>query len=148
MLVAGDRAPVVVDEDGVRAMEPGSVLVDVAIDQGGCFATSRETTHRDPVYLVHDVLHYCVGNMPGAVPRTSTYALTNATMRYVVALAGGLGPALARHPELAGGVNVAGGAVVNPTVAHALGLPAGDLNAFVAARDDAGHGPVHGVPGR
>ncbi len=147
VLVAGDRAPVVVDEDGVEAMEAGSVLVDVAIDQGGCFATSRETTHRDPVYLVHDVLHYCVGNMPGAVPRTSTYALTNATMRYVVALAGGLGPALARHPELAGGVNIAGGAVVNPTVAHALGLPATDLATFLSARADAGQGRGQAVLG-
>ncbi|MPY92572.1 MAG: alanine dehydrogenase [Acidimicrobiia bacterium] len=127
VLVAGDRAPVLVDERTVAAMEAGSVLVDVAIDQGGCFATSRETTHHEPVYAVHGVLHYCVGNMPGAVPRTSTYALTNATMRYTLALAGGLGEALGRHPELRGGVNVVGGRVVNPIVAHALGAPATDL---------------------
>ena len=87
MLVAGGRAPTVVDEAMVAAMRPGSVLADVAIDQGGCFATSRETSHHDPVYRVHGVLHYCVGNIPGAVPRTSTSALTNATLPYLVAIA-------------------------------------------------------------
>ena len=129
VLVAGDRAPIVVDEGLVKGMAPGSVIVDVAIDQGGCIATSRETTHAEPTYLLHDVVHYCVGNMPGAVPHTSTYALTNATMRYVVALAGGLQPALARYPELEGGVNLVAGKVTNAAVAHALGEPLVDLTA-------------------
>src|SRR5215213_2205677 len=113
VLVAGDRAPVVVGEDLVAAMEDGSVLVDVAIDQGGCVATSHETTHQDPTFVRHGVVHFCVGNMPGAVPHTSTYALTNATMTYVVALAGGLHDAVRRHPELAGGVNAVGGRLTN-----------------------------------
>lgn len=127
VLVAGDRAPVVVDDATVAAMQAGSVLVDVAIDQGGCFATSRETTHHEPTFTVHDVVHYCVGNMPGAVPRTSTYALTNATMRYTLALAGGLEPALQRFPELASGLNVVAGEVVHQAVAHALGRPAAEV---------------------
>ena len=88
----------------VAGMRRGSVLVDVAIDQGGCFATSRETTHDDPVYMVHDVVHYAVGNIPGAVPNTSTYALTNATLPYAVALANrGVAEAIARFPELGAG---------------------------------------------
>lgn len=126
VLVAGDRAPVLVDEAMVAAMEPGSVVVDISIDQGGCFATSRETSHTDPVYVEHGVLHYAVGNIPGAVPRTSTFALTNATMRYAVALAGGLRPAVARYPELLGGLNVAGGRLTNAAVAHGLGRRAVD----------------------
>src|SRR5207249_2460445 len=87
VLVAGGRAPMLVSEDVVRAMKRGAVVVDISIDQGGCFATSRETTHSDPVYSAHDVVHYCVGNIPGAVPHTSTYALTNATLPYAVTLA-------------------------------------------------------------
>ncbi len=121
VLVAGDRAPILVDEAMVASMEAGSVLVDISIDQGGCFATSRETSHTDPIYVEHDVIHYAVGNIPGAVPRTSTYALTNATMRYAVALAGGLRDAIARFPELAGGVNLLGGRLTNAAVAHGLG---------------------------
>jgi alanine dehydrogenase len=128
VLVAGDRAPVLVEEATVAAMEPGSVLVDLAIDQGGCFATSRETTHTEPTYLHHGVVHYAVGNIPGAVPRTSTHALTNATMRYAEALAEGLEAALVRHPELVGGVNVIGGTVVNQAVAHGLGRVAVPLD--------------------
>jgi alanine dehydrogenase len=124
VLVPGDRAPVLVDEATVQAMEPGSVVVDIAIDQGGCIATSRETSHTDPVYVSHDVIHYAVGNIPGAVPRTSTYALTNATMRYCVALAGGVPAAVARHPELAGGVTIVGGRLTNAAVAHGLGREA------------------------
>ncbi len=121
VLVAGGRAPVVVTEDMVRTMRPGSVIVDVAIDQGGCIATSRETTHQDPVVDVHGVLHYGVGNIPGAVPHTSTFALTNATLPYVVQLAlHGPAEACRRDPALAGGLNVAAGAVVNPAVAEAL----------------------------
>jgi len=132
VLVPGDRAPVLVDEATVRAMEPGSVVVDIAIDQGGCIATSRETSHTDPVYVQHDVLHYAVGNIPGAVPRTSTYALTNATMRYTVALAGGLPAAVERFPELAAGVNVVGGRLTNAAVAHGLGLEAVPLAGALA----------------
>jgi alanine dehydrogenase len=122
VLVAGRRAPVVVDAAAVRSMAPGSVLVDISIDQGGCFETSRETTHSDPVYSVDGVIHYAVGNIPGAVPRTSTFALTNATLRYTVDLAGGLAHAAARHPELVAGINVAAGEVTNPVVADTLGM--------------------------
>ncbi|MFN0090557.1 MAG: alanine dehydrogenase [Acidimicrobiales bacterium] len=123
VLVAGDRAPVLVDRAMVAKMEQGSVMVDISIDQGGCFETSRETRHDAPTYVVDGVTHYAVGNIPGAVPHTSTFALTNATMRYVVALAGGLRQALARQPELASGVNVVDGCVTNAAVAHALGRP-------------------------
>lgn len=134
VLVAGDRAPVLVDEAMVASMEAGSVVVDISIDQGGCFATSRETSHSDPTYVLHDVVHYAVGNIPGAVPRTSTFALTNATMRYAVALAGGLSPAIARYPELAGGVNVVAGQLTNAAVAHGLGRSAVPLTEALAAR--------------
>jgi alanine dehydrogenase len=122
VLVAGGRAPVVVDEGMVRSMRPGSVVVDVAIDQGGCIETSRETTHHDPVVEVHGVQHYAVGNIPGAVPHTSTFALTNATLPFLAAVAT-LGPdeAARRDSGLAAGINTAGGAVVNPVVAEALG---------------------------
>ncbi|GIU93025.1 MAG: alanine dehydrogenase [Acidimicrobiia bacterium] len=124
VLVPGASAPKLVTEDMVRAMRRGTVLVDVAIDQGGCFETSRETTHDDPTYVVHDVVHYAVGNIPGAVPHTSTYALTNATLPYVVALADfGLQGALERHPELVPGLNVVGDAVTNRAVAESLDLP-------------------------
>ncbi len=121
VLVAGGRAPVLVDEDHIKAMKPGAVVVDISIDQGGCFATSHETTHTDPTYVVHDVVHYAVGNIPGAVPHTSTWALTNATMNYVTALAGGLAGALDRYPELLGGVNTQNGAITNEPVAESLG---------------------------
>jgi alanine dehydrogenase len=121
VLVPGGRAPVVVTEDMVRSMRPGAVIVDVAIDQGGCVATARETTHHDPVYEHHGVLHYCVGNIPGAVPNTATRALTNATLPYLVELAvHGPAEACRRDPVLAGGLNVEGGRVVNPVVAEAL----------------------------
>jgi alanine dehydrogenase len=121
VLVAGGRAPVVVTEDMVRSMRPGSVIVDVAIDQGGCVETSRETTHHDPVYELHGVVHYCVGNIPGAVPATSTLALTNATLPYLVALAvHGVDEACRRDPTLAAGLNTRGGEVVNAVVKEAL----------------------------
>jgi alanine dehydrogenase len=121
VLVAGGRAPVVVTEDMVRSMRPGSVVVDVAIDQGGCVATARETTHHDPTYVAHDVVHYCVGNIPGAVPLTSTFALTNATLPYLVALAvHGPEEAMARDASLAAGLNTSAGEVVHPTVKEAL----------------------------
>ena len=127
VLVAGAAAPKLVTEDMVRAMRRGAVLVDIAIDQGGCFETSRETTHDKPVYSVQDVIHYAVGNIPGAVPHTSTYALTNATLPYVQALADlGVSGALARYPELVPGVNVVGTAVTHRAVAESLGVPYAD----------------------
>ncbi len=126
VLVAGGRAPIVVTEDMVRSMRPGAVIVDVAVDQGGCIATTHETTHHDPVYEKHGVIHYAVGNMPGAVPHTSTHALTNATLPYLVDLAT-LGPAAAcaGDPELTLGVNTDGGQIVNSVVAASLERPAG-----------------------
>jgi alanine dehydrogenase len=124
VLVAGGRAPIVVTEEMVRAMKPGAVVVDIAIDQGGCVETSHETTHQDPVYEAHGVLHYAVGNMPGAVPNTSTYALTNVTLPYLAELARlGVAEAVARDAPLALGVNTAGGHVVNPAVADSLERP-------------------------
>jgi alanine dehydrogenase len=132
VLVPGGRAPVLVTEDMVRTMKPGAVVVDIAIDQGGCVETSHETTHEDPVYVRHGVLHYAVGNMPGAVPNTSTYALTNVTLPYIAELARlGVREAVGADDALALGVNTAGGQVVNPAVAEALGRPAGDLAALV-----------------
>ena len=122
VLVPAGRAPVVVTEDMVRAMKPGAVIVDVAVDQGGCVETTHETTHADPVYELHGVLHYAVGNMPGAVPFTSTYALTNATLPYVLQLAvHGVADATAADPALALGVNTVGGKITHPIVAEALG---------------------------
>ena len=122
VLIAGGRAPLVVDEAMVRAMKPRSVIVDVAVDQGGCIGTIRETSHDDPVYELHGVIHYAVGNMPGAVPHTSTYALTNATLPYIldVALLGAAGAAR-RDKALAHGVNTAAGHVTNAPVAEFLG---------------------------
>ena len=124
VLVPGGRAPTVVTEDMVRGMKPGSVIVDIAIDQGGCVETIHETTHAEPVYELHGVLHYGVGNVPAAVPHTSTYALTNATLPYVLAVAE-WGPLVAatRDPALRAGVNTVAGQVTNPAVAEALGLP-------------------------
>jgi alanine dehydrogenase len=121
VLVAGGRAPVVVTEDMVRSMKPRSVIVDVAIDQGGCVDGIRETTHSEPVYERHGVLHYAVGNIPGAVPHTSTYALTNATLPYLVTLAD-LGAERAAQVDaaIASGINTRAGEVVNPVVAAAL----------------------------
>lgn len=136
VLVPGASAPKLVTEDMVRSMKRGSVMVDIAIDQGGCFETSRETTHDDPVYVVHDVVHYAVGNIPGAVPHTSTYALTNATLPYVLSLADeGVEQAVVNHPELLAGVNVVDAVVVNRAVADSLGMafyPAHDALANLA----------------
>ena len=117
VLVAGGRAPTVVTEEMVRGMRRGAVIVDVAVDQGGCVETTRETTHSDPVYERHGVLHYAVGNIPGAVPHTSTYALTNATLPYVLAVADGR---IDDDPALQAGVNTRGGRIVNRAVADAL----------------------------
>jgi alanine dehydrogenase len=129
VLVPGAKAPTLVPNELVARMRPGSVLVDIAIDQGGCFADSRPTTHDDPVFRVHDSVFYCVANMPGAVPNTSTRALTNVTLPYVLALAArGIAGAVADDPALAAGVNVAAGRVVQPEVAAAHGLPAAPLS--------------------
>jgi alanine dehydrogenase len=122
VLVHGARAPYVVRRGQLRLMKPGTVLVDVAIDQGGCFETSRPTTHRDPTFEVEGITHYCVANMPGGVPITSTYALTNATLPYAIALADhGVAEAIRRDPGLRPGVNVAGGRVTHPAVAEGVG---------------------------
>ena len=124
VLLPGAKAPVIVTEDMVRSMRAGSVIVDIAIDQGGCVETSRMTTHSEPTCVVHDVVHYCVGNMPGAVPNTSTYALTNVTLPYVLDVAAkGLEAAVRADPALAPGVNVYGGSVTNEGVAEAHQLP-------------------------
>jgi alanine dehydrogenase len=122
--VHGRRAPTLVSEDMVRRMEPGSVLMDVAVDQGGCVETIRPTTHSDPTYVVHDVIHYGVANMPGAVPRTSTFALTNTTFPYVEAIAElGVEEALRCDAALSQGANVWRGEIVCEGVAESLGLP-------------------------
>ena len=124
VLIPGALAPTIVTEEVIKEMQPGSVVVDISIDQGGCFETSKMTTHSDPTYVVHDVVHYCVGNMPGAVPNTSTYALTNVTLPYALDIARkGLEEAVREDEVLAGGVNIYSGSVTNEEVsgAHALG---------------------------
>lgn len=122
VLVAGAEAPKLVTRDMVRRMKPGSVLVDVAIDQGGCFETSHATTHADPTYVVDGVVHYCVANMPGAVPNTSTYALNNVTLPYALALADkGYQKALLDNPDFLAGLNVCQGKVTYQAVADDLG---------------------------
>jgi alanine dehydrogenase len=128
VLVPGGRAPVLVSDEMIKTMKSGAVIVDCAIDQGGCIENIHETTHKDPVYEVHGVLHYAVGNVPGAVPNTSTYALTNATLPYALELATrGVRDAVELDPALALGVNTCGGAVPNDAVAAALGAPAAEL---------------------
>ena len=124
VLIPGAAAPKLVTRDMLKLMKRGSVLVDIAIDQGGCFETSRATTHEDPVYVIDGIIHYCVANMPGAVARTSTFALNNATLPFVLRLAN-LGPqaAMAADPHLAAGLNVAEGKIRHAAVAEALGLP-------------------------
>ena len=120
VLVAGDKAPIVVTEQMITAMRPGSVVVDVAIDQGGCIETSEETTHAHPTKELHGVIHYAVGNMPGAVPQTSTKALTNATLPRIVQLATFGRSIVDRDPHMAEGLNVSDGKIVNQTVALSL----------------------------
>jgi len=123
VLVKGATAPKLVGRELVKRMKPGSVLVDVAIDQGGCFATSRPTTHTDPTYVVDDVVHYCVANMPGAVPQTSTYALNNATLPFTLALADkGVERALLDDEHLLNGLNIHRGLLTQQEVAEAQGL--------------------------
>ncbi|MGI9606781.1 MAG: alanine dehydrogenase [Acidimicrobiales bacterium] len=133
VLVKGDTAPKLVTADMVKDMRAGSVLVDVAIDQGGAFETSHATTHQDPVYIVDDVVHYAVANMPGAVPRTSTYALNNATLPFTLALAD-MGPkaAMMALPHLRNGLNVSAGKVTEPHVADALGYEFTDAETAVS----------------
>jgi alanine dehydrogenase len=132
VLVAGARAPQVVTEAMVASMRPGAVIVDISIDQGGCVETSRMTTHSDPTFERHGVVHYCVGNMPGAVPHSSTYALTNVTMPYALEIATlGLEEAVRRDPTLAPGVNVYGGAVTNAGVAEAHGMEETPLDSLI-----------------
>jgi alanine dehydrogenase len=132
VLVPGAVAPKLVTREMIAGMKEGAVVVDVAIDQGGCFETSHATTHADPVYVVDGVTHYCVANMPGAVPITSTKALTNATLPYVEAIAGGgLGAAVASDPALAKGVNVIGGKLTYEAVAEAHGIDYTPLTAVL-----------------
>jgi len=123
VLVPGAAAPKLVTRDMLKLMKRGSVLVDIAIDQGGCFETSHATTHADPVYVVDGIIHYCVANMPGAVARTSTFALNNATLPFVLKIAAlGADAAMAADPHLAAGLNVASGKIRYKAVADALGL--------------------------
>jgi len=130
VLIPGAAAPKLVTEDMIKRMKPGAAVVDVAIDQGGCFATSHATTHADPTYIVDDVVHYCVANMPGAVPRTSTFALNNATLPYIISIANnGYKAALEKDAHLMNGLNVYKGMVTCESVAENLGFD------FVAAPD-------------
>ena len=123
VLVKGAKAPRLVTREMVGTMKPGSVVVDVAVDQGGCIETSHPTTHSNPTFVVDGVVHYCVSNMPGAVPRTSTYALSNATLPYIFKLATrGVGTAIRSDPALALGVNTCKGEIVYPAVAEAFGM--------------------------
>jgi len=139
VLVHGARAPHVITRAQLALMKPGAVLVDVSIDQGGCFETSRPTTHSNPTYEVDGITHYCVTNMPGAVPITSTYALTNATMPYVLEIAHhGVYGAVARTPGLQLGINVVVGQVTYPPVAEAVGVPAADVDEALASVAGAG----------
>jgi alanine dehydrogenase len=124
VLIPGAAAPKLVTRDMLKTMKRGSVLVDISIDQGGCFETSKATTHSDPVYEIDGVIHYCVANMPGAVARTSAFALNNATLPFVLKLAGlGAEAAMKADPHLANGLNVSGGKIRHQAVAEALGLP-------------------------
>jgi alanine dehydrogenase len=145
VLVAGARAPTLVTDEMVAGMKSGSVLVDISVDQGGCFESSRPTTHSDPVFTVHGSLFYCVANMPGAVPFTSTYALTNVTLPYVLELADrGWRQAARADPALAAGLNVAGGKIVCAPVAQAHGMAWVSVAAVLGQGSAAGDGTVPG----
>jgi alanine dehydrogenase len=129
VLVPGARAPRLITREMLRCMKPGSVFVDIAIDQGGCAETSRPTTHEQPTYVEEGIIHYCVANMPGAYARTATQALTNVTARYVEMIADlGLAGACEKVPALRGGINVHGGVLTLPAVGEAHGLPVGELS--------------------
>ena len=124
VLIPGGKAPKLITRETLKIMKPGAVIVDVAIDQGGSTETSCPTTHRDPIYEVDGIVHYCVANMPGAMPMTSTLALTNATIRYALELANlGYAGAIQRHRSIAHGANIVGGQVTHAGVAEAFGLP-------------------------
>lgn len=123
VLIPGAKAPCLIDKEHLKIMKPGSVIIDVAVDQGGCVATSRPTTHSDPTYIVDDVVHYCVTNMPGAVGRTSTYALCNVTLPWVLELAKHRIPAAGLRPEIASAVNIHAGQVTNKAVADTFDIP-------------------------
>ena len=132
VLIPGTKAPHLVTKDMLKTMRPGTVLVDVAVDQGGCFETTKATTHADPTFVIDDVLHYCVANMPGAVPRTSTIALTNATLPYAVQIAEkGWKQACLDSEPLRKGLNVVDGKVVYKGVAEAFGLPYHDVDSVL-----------------
>lgn len=132
VLVPGAKAPKLITKDMLKTMRPGTVLVDVAVDQGGCIETCKPTTHEDPTYIIDDVVHYCVANMPGAVPYTSTLALTNATLPYAIKLAGqGWKKACQDNTDLKKGLNVINGKVVYKAVADAFHLPFADLKEFL-----------------
>ncbi len=134
VLVPGAAAPKLVSEAMVKQMKKGSVLVDIAIDQGGCFATSHATTHAEPTYVKHDVVHYCVANMPGAVARTSTFALNNATLPFTLALADkGYRQAMLDNPHLLAGLNIHKGELTYRAVSDALGVPWRDAGSVLAA---------------
>lgn len=134
VLVPGGRAPTVVSEEMVRGMKPGAVVVDIAVDQGGCVETTRETTHEEPIFVRHGVVHYAVGNIPGAVPNTSTYALTNVTLPYLSALARhGVADAAAADPALLLGLNTVDGHMTNAVVADSIGRPAVDPSQALSA---------------
>ena len=129
VLIPGAKAPKLITRDIVKQMMPGSAIVDVAIDQGGCCETSHPTTYQDPTFIVDDVVHYCVANMPGAVPRTSTIALTNVTLAYALEIANkGYGKALSDDPALKKGLNVLNGEICYPAVAEACALPCSEVN--------------------
>jgi alanine dehydrogenase len=137
VLIPGAKAPKLVTEEMVASMRPGSVVIDISIDQGGCIETSRMTTHSDPTYVAHDVVHYCVGNMPGAVPNTSTYALTNVTLPYAISIADlGLEEALRADPALAAGLNTYGGALTNQAVAQAHDMEWEPVSAAIPGAPD------------
>ena len=134
VLIPGAAAPKLVSRELVRGMRPGTVIVDISIDQGGCFETSRPTTHAAPTYIEEGVVHYCVTNMPAAVARTSTVALNNATLPFILALAErGWRHALAEDPHLRGGLNICRGRVTHPAVAHDLGLPLAAVESALAS---------------
>jgi alanine dehydrogenase len=146
VLVHGARAPYVVRREQLALMKPGAVLVDVAIDQGGCFETSRPTTHAEPTFEVDGITHYCVANMPGAVPITSTYALTNATLPYATALADhGVAGAIRRDPGLRPGVNVAAGEVTHPAVAEGVGATCAPVEQALGIEKPPADGPKTGL---
>ena len=132
VLIPGAKAPMLITRDMLKEMMPGTVLVDVAVDQGGCIETCRPTTHEDPIYVIDQVVHYCVANMPGAVPYTSTIALTNATLPYAIKLADkGWKEACRQDQALRLGLNVVNGKVVYKGVADAFNLPLTDINTLL-----------------